>query len=67
MYKAKPKLQRQFEVVDKEHIPFAVIMGPDELKDGFVKVKEQKGKSEAAGDGEKVDIKELVRWLKERL
>jgi len=67
MYKAKPKLRAQFDVCDKEHIPIAVILGPDELKDGFVKVKEQKGKEEASGDGEKIRREELIPYLRERL
>jgi histidyl-tRNA synthetase len=68
MYKAKPKLQKQFEVVDKEQIPYAVIIGPDELKEGFVRVKEQKGKDASGNsDGEKVKRDDLVFWLKKRL
>ncbi|KAG8842803.1 Cytoplasmic and mitochondrial histidine tRNA synthetase [Tulasnella sp. 330] len=69
MYKAKPKLRAQFEYCDKELIPFAVILGPDELREGFVRVKEQRGKDadSSAGDGEKVKIEELAGWLRERL
>lgn len=69
MYKAKPKLRTQFEYCDKEQIPFAVLIGPDELKEGFVRVKEQKGKEAdtAAGEGEKVKVDDLAQWLKERL
>ncbi|KAG9026231.1 Cytoplasmic and mitochondrial histidine tRNA synthetase [Tulasnella sp. JGI-2019a] len=69
MYKAKPKLRAQFEYCDKELIPFAVILGPDELKEGFVRVKEQRGKEadSSAGEGEKVKIDDLVAWLKARL
>lgn len=69
MYKAKPKLRAQFEYCDKEQIPIAVLVGPDELKEGFVRVKEQKGKEadSAASEGEKVKVDDLVRWLQERL
>lgn len=68
MYKAKPKLQKQFEVVDKEQVPFAVIIGPDELKEGYVRVKEQRGKDASGNsDGEKVKRENLILWLKERL
>lgn len=69
MYKAKPKLRAQFEYCDKELIPFAVILGPDELKEGFVRVKEQRGKDadSSAGEGDKVKIEELAGWLRERL
>jgi histidyl-tRNA synthetase len=41
MHKLKPKLARQFEVLDKEQIPYALIIGPDEVKDGLVNVKTQ--------------------------
>jgi len=72
MYKTKPKLRAQFEYCEKELIPFAVLVGPDELKEGFVRVKEQKGKEAAttegaASEGEKVKIQELAAWIKERL
>lgn len=67
MYKAKPKLRPQFDVCDREQIPIAVIVGPDELRDGFVKVKEQKGKEEGSGDGERVRREDLISYLKERL
>ncbi|KAG8728295.1 Cytoplasmic and mitochondrial histidine tRNA synthetase, partial [Ceratobasidium sp. 414] len=41
MHKLKPKLQRQFEVLEKEQIPYALMIGPDEVKEGMVKVKTQ--------------------------
>ncbi|KAF9515855.1 hypothetical protein BS47DRAFT_1381276 [Hydnum rufescens UP504] len=66
-YKVKPKLPKQWETVDKEQIPFAVIIGPDELAEGNVRVKEQKGKELTSGDGEKIPRGELVAWLKERI
>lgn len=73
MYKAKPKTARQFEVVDKDRIPFIVILGPDELADGRVKVKEQVGKekaeeaAESEKDGVTIRRGEMTAWLKERL
>lgn len=69
-YKAKPKWQKQFEIVDKEQIPFAVIIGPDELREGIVRVKEQKGKDASGGEadnGEQVKREELVAWLRQRI
>lgn len=57
--------------MNKEQIPFAVIIGPDELKAGFVRVKEQKGKDasggEAVDNGEQVKREELVAWLRQRI
>ncbi|KAF8327586.1 uncharacterized protein EI90DRAFT_3126923 [Cantharellus anzutake] len=66
-YKVKPKLPKQFETVDKEQIPFVVIIGGDEIKEGTVRVKEQKGKEASTGEGEKIPRTEMVRWLKEKI
>jgi histidyl-tRNA synthetase len=53
-------------------VPFAVILGSDELKEGFVTVKEQrwqmqegeKVKIESTDKGVKVKREELAQWLK---
>ncbi|TIC18975.1 class II aaRS and biotin synthetase [Wallemia mellicola] len=49
-YKAKPKLPKQFEVVDKERIPFGLLLAPREWNEGQVRIKEQKGKEDGSGD-----------------
>lgn len=68
MHKLKPKLQRQFEVLEKELIPYALIIGPDEVKDGLVKVKTQlSAGGDAAGKEEIVPRPEVISWLKQRL
>ncbi len=68
MHKAKPKLPQQFGVVDKEGIPFAVILAPNEwnAETRQVRVKQQKGKDsdEGQGQGEVVALDELIRHLK---
>ncbi|KAJ1020324.1 hypothetical protein NDA18_005920 [Ustilago nuda] len=68
MHKAKPKLPAQFGVVDKEGIPFAVILAPNEWNGETrkVRVKQQKGKDsdEGQGQGELVDLKQLIEYLK---
>lgn len=54
-------------------MPFAVILGVDELKAGLVTVKEQKWefvegkkvKVQSADQGTKVKRDELIRWLKD--
>lgn len=54
-------------------MPFAIILGTDELKQGLVTVKEQrwelvdgkKVKIESANKGTQVRRDELVRWLRE--
>jgi len=70
--KNKPKLPVQFAAGEKDEVPFAVILGGDELAQGLVTVKEQrwelvdgkKAKVESADKGAKVPRAELVQWLK---
>lgn len=66
-YKVKPKLPAQWVAVDKDRIPYAVIIGTTELAQGNVNVKQQVGKDEAQGNGEPVPRAELVSWLKQKL
>lgn len=71
--KNKPKLPAQFAAGEKDEVPFAIILGGDELKEGLVTVKEQKWelldgkkvKIESADKGTKVKRDELVQWLKQ--
>ncbi|KNE68393.1 hypothetical protein AMAG_13049 [Allomyces macrogynus ATCC 38327] len=68
MYKAKPKLQAQFNVCDKEQIPLAVILGPDELAQGLVKIKDMRAKVEGeASAGVAVKRDEMVAEITKRL
>ncbi|KAG8733186.1 hypothetical protein FRC10_000374 [Ceratobasidium sp. 414] len=54
MHKLEPKLQRQFKTLEKEQIPCALVVGPDEIN-GMVKVKTQlRARGEAAGTEEKM-------------
>ncbi|KAJ7594775.1 histidine-tRNA ligase [Mycena floridula] len=70
--KNKPKLPAQFSAGEKEEVPFAIILGADELKAGLVTVKEQKWelvekerkKIESADKGVQVQRSELINWLK---
>ncbi|KAK0234158.1 hypothetical protein IW262DRAFT_1334735 [Armillaria fumosa] len=70
--KKKPKLPVQFAAGEKDEVPFAIILGGDELKAGLVTVKEQrwefkdgvKVKVESADKGTKVKRDELIAWLK---
>ena len=67
LYKKKPKLQAQFAVVDKEQVPFAVLLAPGEWGEGKVRVKQQLGKEEGGNDkGEEVPLTDLCRYLKEK-
>ncbi|ESK93633.1 histidyl-trna synthetase [Moniliophthora roreri MCA 2997] len=74
--KTKPKLPAQFDAGEKDEVPFAVILGESELREGLVTVKEQRwemkdGKkvkivTEGDNKGEKVSREGLVDWLKSR-
>ena len=71
MAKNKPKLPAQFAAGERDEVPFAIILGADELKAGLVKVKEQrwqlvdgkKVKVESAETGQEVKRAELIEWL----
>lgn len=70
--KNKPKLNAQFAAGERDEVPYAIILGGDELKAGLVTVKEQrwefvdgkKVKVESTEKGTKVQRAELVQWLK---
>lgn len=67
-YKQKPKLPAQFKAAEQNDIPFAVILGEDELAQGKVKIKEM-GLSEGhpEKDGVMVSIADLVQEVRVRL
>lgn len=72
LFKNKPKLPAQFAAGERDEVPFAIIVGGDELKQGLVTVKEQKWefvdgekrKVQSADQGTKVKRSELIDWLK---
>ncbi|KAI0789570.1 hypothetical protein C8Q75DRAFT_733782 [Abortiporus biennis] len=72
LFKNKPKLPAQFAAGEKDEVPFAIILGGDELKAGLVTVKEQKWevvegekrKIQSADQGTKVKREELIDWIK---
>jgi len=71
--KNKPKLSAQFTAGEKEEVPFAIILGGDELRAGLVTVKEQKWelvqgtrvKIQSEDKGVPVRRAELISWLKD--
>ncbi|KAH6910988.1 histidine-tRNA ligase [Coprinopsis sp. MPI-PUGE-AT-0042] len=70
--KNKPKLINQLDASDKDEVPFAIIVGADELAQGVVTVREQrwevvdgkKAKVENADKGTQVKRSELIQWIK---
>jgi len=71
--KNKPKLPAQFAAGERDEVPFAVMIGGDELRAGFVTVKEQKWelvdgkkvKVQSTDQGEKVKRDGLIQWIKD--
>ncbi|CAO3668951.1 unnamed protein product [Rhizopus stolonifer] len=66
MFKNKPKLEKQWNVCEKEQIPFAVIIGKDELDRSQVRIKDMRQKSDQAG-GSIVERGEMIDILKSKL
>ena len=67
-YKTKPKLPQQFKAAEVGGVPFAVILGEDELAIGKVKIKELGlPEGHAEKDGVLVEQAKLVEEVKERL
>lgn len=76
MYRTKPNLTRQFDYCDKkEHqIPWAVIIGSQELADGTVRIKDMTNKDSTDAEQKKgrlvkrVDmVSELLKCIKPRM
>ena len=45
-YKRNPKLLNQFQFCEENQVPFLVIIGEEELKGGFVKLRNTKTREE---------------------
>ncbi|GAA5800873.1 hypothetical protein HPULCUR_006312 [Helicostylum pulchrum] len=67
MLKNKPKLEKQWLACEKEQIPFAVILGKDELENCKVRIKDMRVKDQSQGGGSMIDRKDMVQELKEKL
>ena len=67
-WKVKPKLPQQFKAAENNGVPFAVILGDDELADGKCKIKElglPEGHPEK--DGVLIDMADLESEVKARI
>ncbi|KAL1631506.1 Cytoplasmic and mitochondrial histidine tRNA synthetase [Diplodia seriata] len=67
-WKVKPKLPQQFKQAEAGGVPFAIILGEDELKDGKVKIKQMglpDGHPEK--DGVLIEKSNMVDEVKKRL
>ncbi|RDW78095.1 putative HTS1-histidine--tRNA ligase [Coleophoma crateriformis] len=67
-YKVKPKLPNQFKAAETNGVPFAVVLGEEEVAQGKVKIKEmglREGHPEK--EGVLVDMDDLVIEVKQRM
>jgi histidyl-tRNA synthetase len=70
MWKAKPNLLKQFKAAENAKVPWGVILGEDELRDGKVKIKELGMKlpeGHPERDGVTVEKAKLVEELQTRI
>eukprot|EP00833_Pecoramyces_ruminatium_P006258 jgi/Orpsp1_1/1180290/evm.model.c7180000072805.1 len=65
MYKANPKLDKQFQVCEKEKIPFAIIIGNEEVERKVVKIKDQTKKENS--NGIVVPRSQYIQYIKKLL
>ncbi|KAJ5638015.1 histidyl-tRNA synthetase [Penicillium lividum] len=67
-YKLKPKLPQQFKAAEQGDVPFAVILGEEELAAGKVRIKEMGLPADhPEKEGVEVELASLVEELKSRL
>ena len=64
MYKEKPKFLDQMNHCEKNAIPFAVILGEEELKGGVVKIKDVRNREDKGID---VQRENIIGELKSRI
>ncbi|KAJ4297093.1 Cytoplasmic and mitochondrial histidine tRNA synthetase [Collariella sp. IMI 366227] len=68
LYKVKPKLQNQFKAAEAGGVPFALILGEDELAQGKAKLKEMGlPEDHPLKEGELISLDNLVQEVNARL
>ncbi|KAK4173583.1 putative mitochondrial histidyl-tRNA synthetase precursor [Triangularia setosa] len=68
LYKVKPKLQNQFKAAEANGVPFALILGEDELAQGKIKIKEMGlPEDHPLKEGELIDLKNLAKEVQVRI
>ena len=60
MYPDPAKLKKQLDYADRKNIPFAVLIGSEEIESGLFSLKNMK-----SGDQQKVTIEEIIEIIKE--
>lgn len=67
MFKNKPRLDKQFDVCEKDMIPLGVFIGKDELERGEVRIKDMRSKDETQGAGVTIKQADMIEELRKRL
>ncbi|KAK4464917.1 putative mitochondrial histidyl-tRNA synthetase precursor [Cladorrhinum samala] len=68
LYKVKPKLQNQFKAAENNGVPFALILGEDELAQGKVRLKEMGlPEDHPLKEGELISFENLTQEVQARL
>jgi histidyl-tRNA synthetase len=68
LYKVKPKLQNQFKAAEAGGVPFALILGEDELAQGKAKLKEMGlPEDHPLKEGELISLDNLIEEVQARL
>ncbi|KAI8140273.1 histidyl-tRNA synthetase [Fennellomyces sp. T-0311] len=67
LFKNKPKLDKQWAACQKDIIPYAVIIGKDELDQGEIRIKDMRSKDEKQQGGVTIKRADMVQELKARL
>ncbi|KAG9072195.1 Cytoplasmic and mitochondrial histidine tRNA synthetase [Linnemannia hyalina] len=66
-YKLKPRTQNQWDACDRDMIPFAVIVGNDEIEKGLIKIKDMRSKDESQKGGIEYPRTQMIAEIKSRL
>lgn len=68
LYKVKPKLPQQFKAAEQNGVPFALILGEDELAQGKVRIKEMGLPADhPLKEGELISLDKLEAEAQQRL
>ncbi|KAK0657337.1 hypothetical protein B0T16DRAFT_452813 [Cercophora newfieldiana] len=68
LYKVKPKLPAQFKAAEQNGVPFALILGEDELARGEVRIKEMGlAADHPLKEGELISLEDLEKEVQQRL
>jgi len=68
LYKVKPKLQNQFKAAGVNGVPFAVVLGEDEVAQGKVKIKEMDLREcHPEKEGVLVNLSDLISEVRQQI